>query len=485
MTRRAFAEHAETFQGAAAGHRRKSCAMRKCAVLAAAILLACRPASAADRPNLLILLTDDQRWDAIGCAGNSIIQTPELDRLAEEGVLFTSAFVTSSICAASRASIFTGQFERAHGCNFNRRILQPEQLDRIYPVLLREAGYHTGFIGKYGVGWRDREIDGSELFDRWYGIYGQGVYFPETHPGKHLNQVMTDQVLEFLAQVPDNCPWCLSLSFKAPHSGKGYVGYQSELDLQDLYADVTIPMPPTAAQRHFDALPEFLRQSNARTSYWKQRFSTPELYQSTMRDYYRLITGTDRAIGRIRGALAQRGMDQNTVILFLSDNGDMMGDYLLGGKQLLYDVSIRVPMLALDPRVGPAAKGQRRSELVLNIDIAPTLLDLAGLPVPSFMQGRSLVPLIQGRPTAWREDFFCESNFCTPAQAYPMIEGVRTKRWKYIRYTDVTPVVEELFDLKEDPHETNSLAGSEDHSQVLSRLRLRCDELRTDAGKIR
>jgi len=460
--------------------------MRKTTVLTAAIVVACLQASAADRPNLLILLTDDQRWDAMGCAGNSFIQTPELDSLAEEGVLFTNGFVTSSICAASRASIFTGQYERAHGCNFNRRILLPEQLDHSYPVLLRRAGYHTGFIGKYGVGWRDREVEGSELFDRWYGLYGQGVYFPKTHPGKHLNQVMADQALGFLCQAPDDRPWCLSLSFKAPHSGKGYVGYHSELDLQDLYADVTIPMPSTATQRHFDALPEFLRQGNARTNYWKQRFSTPELYQSTMRDYYRLITGTDRVIGKIRDALAERGMDQNTVILFLSDNGDMMGDYLLGGKQLVYDASIRVPMLALDPRIAPAAKGQRRTELVLNIDVAPTLLDLAGLPVPAIMQGRSLAPLIQGGRTApWRTDFFCENNFCTPTQAYPMIEGVRTERWKYIRYTDVSPVVEELFDLKKDPHETKNLAGSNDHTQMLIRLRRRCDELRTDAGQNR
>jgi len=417
----------------------------------------------------------------MGCAGNPIVRTPEMDRLAREGTLFVNAFVTSSICAASRASIFMGQYERQHCCNFNTGILRRKQLEQSYPMLLRQAGYHTGFIGKYGVGDGQREIEGEAVFDRWYGFYGQGSYFPKSHPGQHLNAVMIEQARDFLGRAPADQPWCLSISFKAPHSGRGYVGYEAELDLQHLYADITIPMPPTAEPAYFDALPKFLRRGNARTNYWRQRFSTPDQYQSTMKDYYRLITGADRVIGRIRDELARRGQATNTVILFLSDNGDMMGDYLIGGKELLYDVSLRIPMIVFDPRVPFFARGQRRSELVLNIDIAPTALDLAGLPVPEHMQGRSLAPLVHGERVPWRKDFFCENNFAIPAQYYPLMEGVRSSHWKYIRYMDVQPVYEQLFDLQEDPNESNDLARTDPHASTLVRLRQRLEALRAVA----
>jgi len=214
-------------------------------------------------PNILVLVTDDQRWDAMGCAGNAILQTPATDRLAQEGTQFTKAFVTSSACAASRATIFTGQYERAHGCNFHTGPLRRAQPEQSYPARLRRAGYYTGFIGKYGVGDGKRDIEGHEVFDRWYGFYGQGEYFPPEHGGKHLSQVMVEQACDFLEHVPLGRPWCLSISFKAPHSGKGYLGYDAELDLQHRYAEVEIPMPPTGRQEYFEALSEFLRRSNA------------------------------------------------------------------------------------------------------------------------------------------------------------------------------------------------------------------------------
>lgn len=435
-----------------------------------------RVASAA-KPNVVFFLTDDQRWDALGCAGNRIIKTPEMDRLAAEGTLFSNAFVTSSICAASRASIFTGAYERFHHCNFNTGILQRPLLEKSYPLLLRQAGYYTGFIGKYGVGDGKRDIEGREVFDRWFGFYGQGAYFPKEHPGKHLTEVMAEQAREFLAGAPADRPFCLQVSFKAPHSGKGYLGYEPEPALGELYADVAIPYPPTARQEYFDALPEFLRASNARTNYWQQRYGTPEQYQAVMKDYYRLITGADRAIGRIRAELARRGLAENTVIVFLSDNGDMTGDYMLGGKQLLYDASLRVPLIVYDPRVAQSARGQKRTELALNIDIAPTLLDLAGATQPLTMQGRSLMPLVRGQQAPWREDFFCENNFRQRDQDYPMIEGVRTTQWKYVRYPEMKPVYEQLFQLDHDPLEVHDLARDPVFAAKLSELRQRCAEL--------
>lgn len=445
-------------------------------------------APAPARPNILVLLTDDQRWDAMGCAGNPIVRTPEMDRLAAEGTWFVNAFVTSSICAASRASIFTGQYERAHRCNFHTGCLRRAQLEQSYPMVVRKAGYHTGFIGKYGVGDAPRsapprDIEGREVFDRWYGFYGQGVYFPKEHPGKHLNQVMVDQARDFLATAPRGKPWCLSISFKAPHSGEGYVGYHAEPDLKALYADAVVPYQPTARREFFDALPSFLRKSNARTNYWNLRFSTPEKYQATMKDYYRLVTGVDRAIGQIRRELAARGLAENTVIVFLSDNGDMLGDYQLGGKELLYDASIRIPLMIFDPRMPKPARGQKRSELVLNLDVAPTVLDAAGVATPATMHGRSALPLVRGERAGWRENFFCENHFAVPDQYYPLIEGVRTARWKYVRYPERTPVYEQLFDIERDPMEVHDLARSPQCREVLSSLRKRCDELRAEAAQ--
>ncbi len=439
------------------------------------------------RPNVLVLLTDDQRWDAMACAGNPVVRTPHMDRLATEGTQFINAFVTSSICAASRASIFTGQYERSHGCNFNTGCLRRAQLEQSYPALVRKAGYFTGFIGKYGVeysppGKPPRDVEGRELFDRWYGFYGQGVYFPKEHSGKHLNQVMVEKARDFLASAPRDRPWCLSISFKAPHSGDGYVGYHAEADLKPLYAEALVPYPPTANRSCFDALPPFLRSSNARTSYWELRFGTSEKYQATMKDYFRLVTGVDRAIGQIRRELAVCGFDKNTAIIFLSDNGDMHGDYQLGGKELLYDASIRIPMIVLDPRVPASARGQRRSELVLNLDVAPTVLDLACVRVPPAMQGTSVVPLVRGERPGWREDFFCENHFAVPEQPYPLIEGVRTTRWKYMRYPEIKPQCEQLFDLANDPVETADLVHTPRCQATLAALRSRCDRLRTEAA---
>jgi len=429
-----------------------------------------------ERPNLVVLLTDDQRWDAMGCVGNSIIQTPEMDRLAEEGTLFTNAFVTTSICAASRASIFTGQYERTHGCNFNTGPLRRPGLEKSYPMLLRRAGYETAFVGKYGVGDAgEREMEAEDVFDHYYGFYGQGRYFPEGQDGKHLTQIMREQADDFLDRRDSGKPFCLSISFKAPHSGVGYLELTPDPSLEELYCGIDIPYPETRNQEYYNALPEFIKRSNARYNYWELRYSTPEKYQSIMRDYYRLITGVDMALGQLRASLAKRGLAENTVIVFLSDNGEMTGDYMLGGKQYLYDASLRIPMIVYDPRAPRKAKGQRREEMALNIDVASTLLDYAGVSGQEAMQGRSLAPLVKGGGGPWRQDFYCENNFICKEQYYPRIEGVRTENWKYARYPEMEPLVEQLYDLEKDPLEVRDLAQAKGFSEVLKGLRDRCD----------
>ncbi len=437
-----------------------------------------------EKPNILFILTDDQRWDAISCMGNKILMTPHIDRLAREGTLFEQAFVTTSICMASRASIMTGVFERRHGCNFHSGDLHPSIFAMSYPVLLRQSGYYTGFIGKMGFvvskekvkhSWNQLESFGNKEFDWWRGFPGQGEYFPTEANGKHLTKIIATQSIKFLNSCPSNKPFCLSISFKAPHAP-----FTPDPSYRNYYKNVTIPSPVTTDKKYFKRLPSCVQkimQNGAVYDFAKQWFSTPELYQKTVKDYYRLIMGVDEAIGEIREHLKKLKYDENTIIIFSSDNGFLMTEHGLVGKALLYEESIRVPLIIYDPRVPKSARGQRRNELVLNIDIAPTILSAAGVEIPEFMQGKNLMPLVWGEKIKWRKEIFCENLYKHKLRPYPLCEAVRTKRWKYICYSDQKPIVEELFDLKNDPLEIENLVNNKKYRQTLKSLRKRRDEL--------
>ncbi len=426
------------------------------------------------KPNIIFLLTDDQRWDAMGCAGNPIIQTPNMDKLAGSGVRFENAFVTTSICMASRASIFTGQYERRHGCTFGTGPLSDESMSQTYPALLRKAGYRTGFIGKFGVSVRKAR----RWFDVWHGFAGQGKYENTDKQGnyKHLTRIMGDQAVGFIRGCKADQPFCLSVSFKAPHCQDGDLRqFIYDPAYKDLYRDAEIPVPKTATAHHFDRLPEFLKKSEGRKR-WKIRFSTPVMHQESVKSYYRLVTGVDAAIGRIRDVLKRRGLDRNTIIVFTADNGFYLGERGLAGKWYAHEESIRVPLIVYDPRWAASERGRTVKEMALNIDIAPTLLELAGLPVPKTVQGRSLAGLLAGTCKTWRKDFFYEHLF--ERHNIPKSEGVRTQRWKYIRYFEQQPVYEELYDLVKDPFEEDNLVADAGHRATLETLRKRCDELR-------
>lgn len=434
-----------------------------------------QPVSGA-RPNILFLLTDDQRWDTLSCAGNPVIRTPNLDALAAQGVRFDNMFVTTSICMSSRASFFTGLYTRSHGIVDFNAPLTPGLFALSYPQRLREAGYRTGFIGKYGVGPVPKD-----RFDYNKGFPGQGHYFPESKPpakgalraltGRHLTGIMTDQVAEFLDGCPRGQPFCLSVSFKSPHCQDGDPRqFLFDPDLADLYADAAIPVPETADPKYFERFPEFVRKSEGRRR-WQIRFSTPEKFQEMVKGYFRLVTGVDRAVGRIREALAARGLAENTVIVFAGDNGFYLGEHGLAGKWLMHEESIRVPLIVHDPRRPASERGRRAGEMALNIDLAPTILDLAGLPVPVAMQGRSLVPLLGGAAAGWRREWFYEHTML--ADIIPPSEGVRTERFKYIRYLAGEPPFEELYDLATDPRETTNLAADPNHRDRLDAMRRR------------
>jgi arylsulfatase A-like enzyme len=420
-------------------------------------------------PNFVFLLTDDQRWDSLGCMGNPVIRTPHIDALARGGVTFENAFVTTSICMASRASIFSGQYERTHGIHAFSDQFSPAQFALTYPGLLRAAGYRTGFIGKYGL---DGKPLPQERFDYWRGFAGQGRYFPQGEPGPHLTQIMAGQAAEFLAGSTGERPFFLQVSFKAPHvQDEDPRQFLPEPEDEGLYREVEFPLPRTAQPGAISRLPlEVHRSENRRR--WAVRFSTPELYQQSVRAYYRLITGVDRAVGRIVELLRKQGLERDTVIVYSSDNGFFLGEHGLAGKWLMREESIRVPLIVFDPRAPEAARGLRRREMALNIDLAPSILRRAGIEPPASMQGRDLTPLLEGRAPPWRQEWFYEHPFRANGWI-AHTEGVRTERWKYTRYLSSAPPFEELFDLAADPLEERNLAVAPEHQGRLVELRAR------------
>lgn len=432
-------------------------------------------ASAAQlRPNILFILADDLRWDAVGFMGNRVVQTPNLDRLAKRGTIFQNAFVTTSICCVSRASIFAGQAERRHGIGDFVKSFTSTQWGQTYPALLRQAGYRTGFIGKFGIG-KDAAIKAmAKEFDYWRGLPGQaGLFFATNDPTRtHATVRFGNQALEFLRDAQPGKPWCLSISFNAPHARDGQTReFAPDLRDEQLYRDAQIKPPVTATDAFHQLLPEFVRKSEGRTR-WQRRFSRPELFQETTKDYYRLITGIDREVGRMMALLEERGLATNTVVIFTSDNGFALGDRGLSDKWFGYEESIRVPLFIADLRRPSRHHTRKVDWMVLNIDLAPTLLDYAGVPAPAGMQGGSLRGFVEKQRVAdWRTEWFYEHHY--GPHIIPPSEGVRTERWKYIRYVNESPVVEELFDLKRDSLERHNLVAEAKYADTLAQLRER------------
>ena len=298
---------------------------------------------------------------------------------------------------------------------------------------------------------------------------------------KHLTEITGEKVIDFLRACPAEQPFCLSVSFNAPHAQDGdprqYIWPQAE---DELYQAVTIPSPANADPAFFAVLPPFLQQNENRKR-WHTRFNTPENYQRNVKGYWRMISAVDRMVGRFVTELERWGMADNTVIIFTSDHGFMIGERGYSDCWLLYEGSLRVPLVVCDLRPDAPAQGIVSDQLALNIDLSPTMLELAGLEVPPMVQGNSLVPLLRGENPAWRDDFFCEHLFNTPNIVIPPSEGVRSNKWKYIRYFTQDPLYEELFDLEADPDETQNMCQNPAYAKDLDRLRLRCDQLLAEA----
>jgi arylsulfatase A-like enzyme len=434
--------------------------------------------AAEERPNIIFILADDFRWDLLGYRGNTIIQTPNLDALAKEGVVFENAFTTTSICSVSRASYLTGQWMRRHGVNDFAKGFTEKQWAHTYPAQLRKAGYRTGVVGKLGVGNSKEEAIGAAHFDAFLKPTGLSKDYinPDDPTQTHETVKVGNLALDFVRETPQDQPYLLAVNFTGVHArDRRPREFQPDPRDETLYAEMQIPSPPTANDAAFRKLPPFVQTSEGRTR-WGWRYDTPEKTQSVLRDYYRLVTGLDREVGRLREMVAARGDAGRTIFVFCGDNGFSLGDRGLADKWFMYEESLRVPALIADPREPAANRGRRVTEMTLNVDLAPTFLELAGIQPPAVMQGRSLAPWVRGEtPADWRGDFLYEHH--TFPKIIPPSEGVRTRDWKYIRWIDRDPVVEELFDLKKDPNEENNLAADPASAAKLEELRARWKEL--------
>ena len=429
-----------------------------------------------DKPNIIFILTDDQRFNAIGYAGNTQIQTPEMDKLAREGVFFRNAFSSTPISAASRASIITGLQERTHKYTFQTGPIREEYMREAYPRVLREAGYYTGFYGKFGVKYDhlDRLFDVSEDYDRNTKYKDRRGYFYKTL-GKdtvHLTRYTGEKAIQFIKNAPADKPFCLQISFSAPHAHDPAPGqYFYDESTASLYKDITIPDPDLKEDKYFDALPEGVRKGFNRER-WTWRFDTPEKYQTMMKAYYRMISGVDLEIGKIRQELKDRGVDKNTVIILMGDNGYFLGERQLADKWLMYDLSIRIPLMIYDPRVN---KHEDIDAMALNLDVPSTIADLAGVAQPESWHGKSLVPIVDGDKNYVPHDTILIEHIWE-FESIPPSEGVRTAEWKYFHYVN-DKSIEELYHLTADPREIDNLAGKKNYQKELIALRSKCDQL--------
>jgi len=447
--------------------------LQKSTLASLCVLLAAPMAFA--QPNIIFLLADDQRNDVLGSYGNPLIQTPTLDRLAAEGVRFQNAFCEVPICAASRASLFTGLSQRTHGYNFGEPKVAANYMATSYPMLLKGAGYRIGFVGKYGMAFAGKGM--KEHFDFFKPI-GRNPYLKKMPDGsfRHETDLCIDAGIQFVESTETETPFCLSISFNASHAEDGDkrpgFHFQWPDSADGLYEGRPLPTPNLADEKYFNAMPSFLQNETelSRARYF-WRWDTPEKYQTNMRAYYKMITGIDNAIARLLKILKDKGLDQNTIIVYSADNGFMMGDRGTAGKWNHYEQSLRVPLIVYDPRLPEKHRGRVITELVNNIDIAPTFVELAGVQKPSNYQGLSLTPLIDGETDGeWREDIFVEHMF----NRYNNWHGVRAQRYKYAVYYDDN--YECLFDLEKDPTELVNLAANPEYEAVRKRMANRLDE---------
>ena len=422
------------------------------------------------KPNIIFILTDDHRAEALGYSGNKYAYTPEMDKLAKGGTYFKNALVTTPICAASRASILSSMHERSHRYTFQTGDIKQEYMENAYSKILKNAGYFTGFYGKFGVNYKklDELFDVHEDYDRNGKYPDKRGYFFKTigTDTVHLTRYTGQKAIDFIENAPMDKPFCLSLSFSAPHAHDNAPDqyFYDEQTSHWLENQKTEP-PLLAEDKFFMAQPKEVKNGFSRLR-WTWRFDEPAKYQKMVKGYYRMIAGVDLEITKIRAELKKKGLDNNTVIIVMGDNGYFLGERQLADKWLLYDKSIRVPLIIFDPR---NKVHQDIDEMALNIDIPATILHMAQIKRPNIYQGKSLVPLIDKQISHLRRDTVLIEHLWE-FENIPPSEGVRTKDWKYFRYVN-DKSWEELYNLKTDPLEIYNLAKNPKYRLVLNQLK--------------
>lgn len=446
-------------------------------------------------PNVLVVLCDDLRWDSLGCAGHPHLKTPNIDRLAKEGVLFANAFCTTSLCSPSRASILSGLYAHTHGVTDNFTEF-PSDLPS-FPRQLQSAGYETAYIGKWHMG--ENNDEKRPGFDYFVTHKGQGKYFDtefnidgqrrEVVPG-YYTTVVTDMAVDWLKKRHDK-PWLMMLGHKAPHSF-----YLAEEKYKHTFDDVKIPYPDSAF--HLDSQPKWIKERlptwhgiYGPLFEWRKNFpdDRPEAvkdFANMIRAYWGTILSVDDSMGRLLEHLSQTRQLDNTIIVFMGDNGLLNGEHGMVDKRTMHEPSIRIPLLVRYPRLTAADKPKRVRELVLTEDVAPSLLELCGAQALPRIQGRSWKSLVTSGDANWRKSFLYHYNYEKQFPYTPNIRGVRTDRWKYAHYPhgDGSPDrhLAELYDLQNDPDELHNLITDPQYVETVKGLQAELKRLMLEVG---
>ena len=468
---------------ATAGHT----AVKELAATAAAVAEEALSATATSVPrkknyahpplNVIVLYPDDMRHDSLSCAGTQAVQTPFLDRIASEGIRFTHNCVTTSICWISRATLFSGQYINRHKAQYLFRPISEEKWQYTYPALLRQHGYYLGHIGKWQ--YRNTEFVRNVAFD--YAFVYEGVHiFKMKGQEIHVTDRNRIDAIDFLRTRPKDRKFALQVAFYAPKAvGQGDMQWTPMQKSMSLYNNLTLTYPPGMNESYY-RLPSFFRENSDRfeaRKRWQQRFGTPQKFDASMKNYYRMITEVDEAVGAIYQELEAQGILNETMIIFTTDNGFFHSEHGLSGKWFPYQESIRVPLIIRDPRIPKEKIGTTNDDFTLNIDLASTILGAAGLESHPVMQGRDISDLyLQDPPIQppWRDEFF----YVFPSKGKAILPGATAlvrKDFKLFRYPEWN--IEQLFHLKEDPLEEYDLSRDPKYASILNEMRIRHDEL--------
>ncbi len=445
-------------------------------------------------PNVIFILTDDQRWDQLGCEGHPYLKTPHIDRLAKEGVRFSNMFVTTSLCSPSRASFLSGLYANTHGVT-NNFTDYPRDLAS-FPRRLQENGYQTAYIGKWHMG----EADDSKRpgFDYWVTHKGQGKYYDTTFnvngtrkvvPG-YYTKVVTDMALNWLDTKKSSKPFLLILGHKAPHTP-----FTPEKKYEHVFDDIEVNYPHSAF--HLEGKPKWIKQ---RLDTWhgiygplygfREKF--PDRDASAVLDFERFsksytasVISVDDSVGRIYETLRKKRLLDNTVIIFAGDNGMFLGEHGMSDKRAMHEPSIRVPLIVRYPKL--VRPGSVIDQQVLNIDLAPSVVEMCDAPALKNIHGKSWVQLLKGKTEGWRTAWYYEYNYEKQFPYTPNVRGIRTDRWKYMRYPhgDGKPDrhMAELYDLENDPGENINLINKPEHKKLVAKLRKQLDQLMAETGE--